>query len=296
MLKRLIRLTIFYFYKCLGINLPIIVINGLKMALDNKNIGISRTLFLNRVREVDQTALLLENLQPGMKCLDLGANIGYYTLLSANQVGPSGKVFAFEPDYRNLPILKRNVSLNHFDQRVKIFESAIGHTNSRINFIHSNKTNLSHVNLAFDLAIKNVDLRSLVDLQPEIGLVDTIRMDIEGFEVFVLSIDNLNYLKNLQMNSTIFFEVHPEKYIESNDYNFDATVETLIKSDFNDFSVVSSGKSYAEIYKKLKLTPERSFDEKPWKRFLFKNVGSENFKILCKTVPKVVRYGIVKKL
>jgi len=266
------------------------------MILDNKNKGISRTLFLSRIREIDQTSLFIEHLKPGMKCLDLGANIGYYTLLGASIVGPSGKVFAIEPDYRNLPILKRNVSLNQFDNVVNIFECAIGHKNTRISFINSNKTNLSRVDLNGNQSEQSVELRTLVDLEKDIGFVDIIRMDIEGFEVFVLSKENLNYLKKLKTNTTIFFEVHPEKYNEFDNYNMRNTVETLIESGFNHFSVVSSGKGYAPIYKKLKLTPVRSFVENKWKRYLFENVGSDHFKELCESLPKVARYGIVKKL
>jgi FkbM family methyltransferase len=55
---------------------------------------------------------LEELIQPGWTVVDVGANIGYFTLLMANRVGPQGKVIAFEPLSENFRILKENIKLN----------------------------------------------------------------------------------------------------------------------------------------------------------------------------------------
>jgi FkbM family methyltransferase len=59
-----------------------------------------------------ETALLKQHVRRGDVVLDLGANIGYYTLLFADLVGPEGRVFAFEPDPTNFDLLTRNVRRN----------------------------------------------------------------------------------------------------------------------------------------------------------------------------------------
>jgi FkbM family methyltransferase len=61
-----------------------------------------------------ETELLLDALRPGDVALDIGAHVGYYTLLMARRVGPRGRVFAFEPDPANFDLLRRNVALNGY--------------------------------------------------------------------------------------------------------------------------------------------------------------------------------------
>ncbi len=51
-------------------------------------------------------------LRPGMNVADLGAHVGFFTLLAAGLVGLAGRVYAFEPHPENFTILKKNISLN----------------------------------------------------------------------------------------------------------------------------------------------------------------------------------------
>ena len=57
---------------------------------------------------------LLSLLRPGDVVYDIGANIGWYSLLAARTVGPSGTVLAFEPDLANADLVKRNAASNRF--------------------------------------------------------------------------------------------------------------------------------------------------------------------------------------
>ena len=49
---------------------------------------------------------------PGMIVVDVGANVGYFSLLAAELVGSSGKVYAFEPEPGNNGILQQNIEIN----------------------------------------------------------------------------------------------------------------------------------------------------------------------------------------
>lgn len=62
--------------------------------------------------EKDLAKLFTGIVREGMTIVDLGANIGYYTLVGSRVVGPTGRVYAFEPDPRNCAYLVRNVSAN----------------------------------------------------------------------------------------------------------------------------------------------------------------------------------------
>jgi len=63
--------------------------------------------------------LILRRLRPGWTCLDVGANIGYLTLLMARQVAARGYVVAFEPLPSNYRVLRENVTANHHDANVR---------------------------------------------------------------------------------------------------------------------------------------------------------------------------------
>ena len=73
---------------------------------------VSRRIREEGIWEPYETSLLLSMLRPGDVFVDVGANIGYFSVLAASVVGESGAVFAFEPDPDNFSLLRRNVALN----------------------------------------------------------------------------------------------------------------------------------------------------------------------------------------
>ena len=73
---------------------------------------ISRDIREQGCWEAFETQLVLRYLRPGDCFFDVGANIGYYSVLAAAAVGPAGKVFAFEPEPRNFELLQKNLELN----------------------------------------------------------------------------------------------------------------------------------------------------------------------------------------
>ena len=60
------------------------------------------------------TCLLMAKLRAGMQVVDVGANLGYYTLLAARSVGGSGKVWSFEPEPLNFGLLSKSIRANGF--------------------------------------------------------------------------------------------------------------------------------------------------------------------------------------
>jgi FkbM family methyltransferase len=75
--------------------------------------------------ERETTSLFRRLLSPGMTVVDAGAQIGYYTLLAAMEVGPAGHVYAFEPDPDSLPLLRRNVRSGGYEGWVTIVPMAL---------------------------------------------------------------------------------------------------------------------------------------------------------------------------
>ena len=74
--------------------------------------------------EPSMTAWLRATLKPGDTFVDVGANVGYFTLLASDLVGPTGRVVAVEPSAATRRLLERNVSSNHV-ANVRIVEAAV---------------------------------------------------------------------------------------------------------------------------------------------------------------------------
>ena len=74
----------------------------------------SMGLALNGEYEPVETKLILELVKPGAAILDIGANIGYYSLLFAKLIGPSVQVYAFEPDPYSYDLLQQNILENGY--------------------------------------------------------------------------------------------------------------------------------------------------------------------------------------
>lgn len=75
--------------------------------------------------ERSEQQVLWSQLKPGSTFIDVGAHIGFYTLLAAKRVGPEGRVFSFEPDPETHARLARNVKANpELASRIHLFEFA----------------------------------------------------------------------------------------------------------------------------------------------------------------------------
>jgi FkbM family methyltransferase len=87
-----------------------------------------------------ETQLILKQAKVGDVVVDVGANIGYYTVLLADKVGKNGKVYAFEPDKTNFEILVKNIKENNLKNVVPV-NAAVGRKEGKLK-LHKSKDNL----------------------------------------------------------------------------------------------------------------------------------------------------------
>ena len=87
--------------------------------------GLTQGIVIDKSYEPCMTRHLSMYLRQGMKVIDVGANVGYYTLLAAKYIGKSGKVWAFEPEPRNFKELLDNIQLNQYADIVKPRQEAV---------------------------------------------------------------------------------------------------------------------------------------------------------------------------
>jgi FkbM family methyltransferase len=111
----------------------IIKIGSNKMYLDSKD---SLLLSLRKNYEPEHVALIKKVVKKGDIVIDAGAHIGYYTLILAEAVGPTGKVFSFEPNPKNFEVLKKNVAVNGY-KHVVLEQKAVSNKNGKVKFYFS---------------------------------------------------------------------------------------------------------------------------------------------------------------
>jgi FkbM family methyltransferase len=134
--------------------------------------------------ELGKRALFVKTIPPGGVVYDLGANVGYYTLLSAVLAGPRGRVFAFEPLPRNLEFLRRHLSLNRIDNAT-VIEAAVTDRGGTVRFEEDASTSKGRIGAQGTLEVRCVALDELV-ARERMPRPDLLKIDIEGGELLAL--------------------------------------------------------------------------------------------------------------
>lgn len=177
--------------------------------------AVSATLWRDKVWEPLETELFKSVLKPGMVVADVGANIGYYSLLAARGVGSTGVVYAFEPASDNFQMLEKNIRMSTSGSVVRLIGKAVGASSGVIELYRSEankgdyRTFSDHVP-KFDPVqwTAAVDMISLDDVfTRESRLPDVIKMDVQGFEMEVWR--GMSKLLASTQNLTLFTEIWP---------------------------------------------------------------------------------------
>ena len=156
-------------------------IEGEKMYLDKVD---ALSLSINGIHEKIITNLIKKEIHSGDVVLDIGAHIGYYTLQFANLVGPTGKVYAFEPEPKNFELLKKNVQINKHDN-VVLIQKIVSDKDGIVEFFISKFDSIGNKLFKSNEAGSSIKIESTTldeyfkDLKKKI---DFIKMDIQGGE------------------------------------------------------------------------------------------------------------------
>jgi FkbM family methyltransferase len=134
------------------------------------------------------TRTLFEDaVKPGMRVLDLGAHLGYFTLLAARAVGSTGRVYAFEPDPANYKFLCHNIALNGMQDIVTTVPKAVADTSgTRLLFAHPKHSVMSSFwgEGRSDGAV-SVECTTVDDFLDG-RQIDVVKLDVEGAELDAL--------------------------------------------------------------------------------------------------------------
>jgi FkbM family methyltransferase len=171
-----------------------ITVNGWKMYVAGQSAaGFAYTLNLLTNRyERGTTRIFERTLRPGAVVVDVGAHVGYYTLLAARLTSPEGKVYAFEPDPANFALLLENLELNQAANAVAIPKAVAEETSNARLFqdpLNSDRHTLCPLAAGEDSPHSiSVPTTSLDEFCEALGWprIDLIKMDIEGAEPMAL--------------------------------------------------------------------------------------------------------------
>ncbi|MBL8349608.1 MAG: FkbM family methyltransferase [Burkholderiaceae bacterium] len=161
---------------------------GAKVTGNTKDL-IQRHLYYFGVWEPHITRMVVDLLRPGDVFVDVGANIGYYTLLASRIVGPTGKVVAVEAAPWIHAVLERHVALNGLGNVRTVNRAATDKTGT-LSLYKADDSNVGSTSLIRKVGeaveVEGAPLATLLD-DDEIARVKLLKIDVEGAELQVLA-------------------------------------------------------------------------------------------------------------
>ncbi len=193
--------------------------------------------FYTKLPDYYEMSYLLNNLNDSDYFIDIGANIGIFTLLASSKV-KKGKLFAFEPNKNVKDKLEKNIKLNNI-KNCNVIGKIVSDENKKMFFELNSTSELSRISLKKTDRSSNIDSVTLDEFIVENRLtrVNFLKIDVEGAECLVLKGANKSLKRKLIRN--IIFEVNPS----SKDFNCDAqsTLALLHSSKYKIFKFGNKG-------------------------------------------------------
>ena len=162
---------------------------GFDISLDPEDLGISPSIGVLGWYELRTTELFLQLLQKGFTVIDVGANVGFFTLLAAKLVEKEGTVLAFEPEPTSFSLLSGSVLRNNFSN-VKLSQKCVSDIDGRRTLYLSSTRHRGMHSIIRDSGGTSVTVPSTrLDTEvSRLGIdhVDLLKIDVEGAELEVL--------------------------------------------------------------------------------------------------------------
>jgi FkbM family methyltransferase len=230
----------------------------------DKNNFIDQCIIKYSCFEKDSTLTTKKILKSGDVVLDIGANIGYYTVFMSKIIGKDGKVLCFEPTKYYRDVLKKNVQVNKIEN-CEIFDYGISDKNFKQKIYIGGSTATMHwVGKDKPIEEEEIYLKSLDEVDLSLTKLDFIKIDVDGHEpavlkgamntinkykpIILLEMSHLHYLK-YGVNAFEFYD-----FLRDNFFNIytDTLQEVTSRDDFLlKFANFDNGKNMIISLKKL---------------------------------------------
>jgi len=130
--------------------------------------------------EIHKRRAFEQEVKPAQVVYDIGANVGFYSILAAHLTGAEGMVYAVEPLRRNVEFVRRHVALNQM-KNIEVFEAAVSDQSGEAFFDLGVSIATGHLSETGSVKVPMIRLDDLV-LTGDILPADIIKMDVEGAE------------------------------------------------------------------------------------------------------------------
>lgn len=169
----------------------VVRLQGKPFTVDLNDTVIAFDLLVYRVWEKFESRLLRELIAPGWHIIDVGANVGYYSVLFGDGAGTGGRVLAIEPEPNNARLLRKNIIDRRLSSIVEVAETAVGDA-AGIAFLekassgNQGATKVAGVDSSGAQATSGlieVPIALIDNLVAGWPRVDLVKVDIEGYEM-----------------------------------------------------------------------------------------------------------------
>jgi FkbM family methyltransferase len=158
--------------------------NGHRMFVDLRS-GIGRGIYAKGEFDPAVFSPLREALHSGDTFLDIGVNIGFYSMLALDQIGPTGEVHAFEIDERPLHCLWKTISREGL-RNLHLHETAVGDCDGEVGLnMHEDSGNSSVIKSGGARQVKMTTLDTWWR-GARVKNIQAMKLDIEGAEMLAL--------------------------------------------------------------------------------------------------------------
>lgn len=172
--------------------------------IDPSNGYHDKQVYVYKIYEPHISKVIKQYSLPGTTCLDIGANIGYHTVLMSSSVGTSGHVHAFEPLARVLPQLRTNLLKNNCSN-VTLHEVALSNKEGSA-LLASEVTNIGNSSIVTTQTETTSSIRTTTLDSLTLPKISFIKLDVEGHELEMLQGGTATILRDLPV---VLFEFSP---------------------------------------------------------------------------------------
>lgn len=234
---------------------------GARFAVDTQDL-IQRYLYLFGVWEPHMTRWLRGRLRPGDTFVDVGANIGYYTVFASRLVGPGGRVVAVEASPTFHQKLSQHVRLNKCEN-VRAIKGAVADERKKLTFVLASSANMGANSIVpYDGPVESsfeVEAFPLFELLDtvEISSARVIKIDVEGAEGSVVR-GMIPMLDKLRPDCEITVEVTPDRMTQLGD-SVEELMRTMRDHRFHAYRLVNeyTPESYVAALRGKRAVPVR---------------------------------------
>ncbi|HZW57363.1 MAG TPA: FkbM family methyltransferase [Nitrososphaerales archaeon] len=160
--------------------------HGFKILIDPKDKGVSASISLFGAAEPCVTEVFRRITKKGMTVLDIGANIGWYTMLGSSLVGTNGKVIAVEPEPTNFEMLSKSVELNRIEN-VNLLNACVAQSAGKVKLFLSPSNRGGHSIMYKTGRYVESEAITVDQIVAKFGSIDIVKIDAESAEPMILA-------------------------------------------------------------------------------------------------------------